>query len=130
MSKGGEASKFLGIVAVLGLAGMGLLFLFAVMDESRSVNNEMPAAVAIIGGVVFVALWRSPVGKGIAKLLEGHATQDDQLTLRVEQLEDRLAELGADPMRMAELEDRLDFAERLLAQRGEVPALRRPEELQ
>ena len=63
-----------------------------------------------------------PVGKSIARMLEGESSQlDDQIAMRVEDLEARLAELTMEQSRVAELEDRLDFAERLLAQPQEVP---------
>jgi tetrahydromethanopterin S-methyltransferase subunit G len=39
----------------------------------------------------------------------------------MEQVEDRLAELSGEHHRVAELEERVDFAERMLAQR-QVPA--------
>jgi len=40
---------------------------------------------------------------------------------RVEELERRVGELEARQQRVAELEERLDFAERLLAQRRDAP---------
>jgi hypothetical protein len=40
--------------------------------------------------------------------------------LRVEELESRVAELEQGQMRMQELEERLDFAERLLARRADA----------
>ena len=124
--RNGHGSKFWGIVATLGLTGMGLFFLFSVMEESRQVNPPIiPLVVAVTTGVVFLALWRGPVGRAIGKMLEGQGVVDDQLAMRVEQLEDRLAELGMDQLRVAELEERLDFAERLLSQREPAGALRK-----
>jgi uncharacterized protein involved in exopolysaccharide biosynthesis len=58
-------------------------------------------------------------------MLEGSSSQDDQLVMRVEQLEDRIAELGIDQVHVAELEERLDFAERMLAQSREPDRLQR-----
>ncbi len=125
-----NSSRIWGVIATLGLTGAGLVFLIAVMEESRFTHDPTPVFVSIAAAAIFFAVWRGPVGKGIGRMLEGQGSQDDQLVQRVEQLEDRLAELGADPLRMAELEDRLDFAERLLAQRNEAHALRRPEDVQ
>jgi hypothetical protein len=47
--------------------------------------------------------------------------------MRVEDLEARLAELSLEQQRVGELEERLDFTERLLAQRDVEAARRLPE---
>jgi hypothetical protein len=124
---GRQETKFWGVVLTLGITGMGLFFLFGTMEESRNISNPMAVFAAIAAGAVLVTLIRGPIGRSIAKMLEGQPVQDDQLAVRVEQLEDRLAEIGMDQLRVAELEERLDFAERLLSQREQVPALKRPE---
>ena len=123
----GHGSKFWGVVLTLGLTASALFFLFALMEESRSFNNPMPVFTVLVGGSIFFGLIRGPIGKAIARMLEGQGTQDDGLAPRVEQLEDRLAELGMDQLRVAELEERLDFAERLLAQRNSAGELGKPE---
>ena len=124
---GRQETKFWGVVLTLGITGMGLFFLFGTMEESRRIDNPMPVFAAIAAGAVLVTLFRGPIGRSIAKMLEGQQASDDQLVARVEQLEDRLAEIGMDQLRVAELEERLDFTERLLSQREQVPALKRPE---
>ena len=125
---GGPGARFWGTIATLGLTGMGLFFLFGVMEESRQVNPPIVAlVVAGAAAATFFAIWRGPVGRAIGKMLEGQSAADDHLVMRVEQLEDRLAELGMDQIRVAELEERLDFAERMLAQRESAGALRKPE---
>ena len=124
---GRQESKFWGVTLTLGLTGMGLFFLFATMEESRGMPNPaMPVFAAIAAAAMFVALIRGPVGKAMAKMLEGQPVQDDQSSVRIDQLEDRFSELGMDQLRVAELEERLDFAERLLAQREPVGELKRP----
>jgi hypothetical protein len=120
-------SRFWGVVTTLGLTGAALFFLFAVMDESRNIGNPTPVFAGLAAAAIFYALLRGPVGKAIGKMLEGSAVPDEQLTERIDQLEDRVAELSNDQRGVAELEERLDFAERLLAQRGDAPALRSPE---
>ena len=53
----------------------------------------------------------------------------DHLSDEIGQIQERLAELNAVALRMHELEDRLDFAERLLAKRpdsAELPLHRTP----
>lgn len=123
---GRQESKFWGVTLTLGLTGMGLFFLFAVMEESRSVNNPVPVFSAIAAGGILFALLRGPVGKAIGKMLEGHTASDDQAVQRIEQLEDRVNDLLIDQQRVVELEERLDFAERLLAQREPLAELKRP----
>ncbi|MGH7592914.1 MAG: hypothetical protein ACRELE_03560 [Gemmatimonadales bacterium] len=125
----GSGSRFWGVVLTLGLTSGALVFLFAMMEESRFITNRNPMPIfgALVAGAIFFALLRGPVGKAIARMLEGQSGRDEQLTPRVEQLEDRLADLGYDQQRIGELEDRLDFAERLLAQRGDSSLLRAPE---
>ena len=74
--------------------------------------------VAIAGTIVL----RGPLGRALARAIElgagGGRSPDDEA--RVAQLEQRIAELGAGQTRLAELEERVDFAERLLA-RSDVP---------
>ena len=123
----GAGSKFWGAVVTLGLTGMGLFFLFGVMEESRNINNPTPVFAGVAAAVIFYALLRGPVGRAIGKMLEGGSGQDEQFALRVEDLEAQLGELVTDQRRLAELEERLDFAERLLATREPLDSLRKPE---
>jgi hypothetical protein len=50
-------------------------------------------------------------------------TSGEMAALRFEEMEQRLAELEASQARVAELEERLEFAERLLAEPAEGRAL-------
>ena len=68
------------------------------------------ASLTILG---FVAL--GPVGRAIARRIEGKPAEADA----VDDLRERLAELERSQPHTAELAERLDFAERLLAQRNE-----------
>ncbi|MCA9767984.1 MAG: hypothetical protein KC485_04110, partial [Gemmatimonadetes bacterium] len=53
-----------------------------------------------------------------AGMLEGGSSAEDpMLGVRLADVEDRLQEVSLETQRMMELEDRLEFAERLLAQR-------------
>ncbi len=125
MNKGG--SKILGIVLVLVLAGMSLAYLGASIDEFSRRGFEYVLAALAGGGVFFWLMLRGPVGKAIASLLEGDTQHDEELVMRVEDLEARLAELSLEQQRVGELEERLDFTERLLAQRDVEAARRLPE---
>jgi Tfp pilus assembly protein PilO len=65
-----------------------------------------------------------PLMRAIGRRIEGRGG-DAELRHEVEELRERLRELEAAQPRMAELEERLDFAERLLAQRREPEQLPR-----
>ncbi len=70
-----------------------------------------------------VCLW--PVMRALARRLEGKNVGDPALRAEVDQLHQRLAEMDALQLRVGELEERLDFAERLLAQHREPDRLQR-----
>lgn len=77
------------------------------------------AVVAVIFflSVVAIFILRGPLGRALARRIEGVAGAVDE---RVGQLEHRVAELEQAQTRMAELEERVDFAERMLT-RTEIP---------
>jgi hypothetical protein len=117
VSGGKSGSKLFGMVLVLGLAGMSLAYLGASISDLSRRGFEFVLAALAGGGVFFWLMLRGPVGKAIAAMLEGDAQHDEELLMRVEDLEARLAELSLEQQRVGELEERLDFAERLLATR-------------
>jgi hypothetical protein len=61
-----------------------------------------------------IILW--PLMRALARRLEGKGGGDPALRAEVEQLQLRAVEMDALHQRVAELEERVDFAERLLAQ--------------
>ena len=67
---------------------------------------------AIIAGSVIV-LW--PLVRAISRRIEGR-TEDVELRREIEELRMRVREIEGEQARFAELEERIDFAERLLAQ--------------
>lgn len=79
-------------------------------------------------GLVGVAVFFGPVGKGLGRWLEnwgpGATRREPE---RLGELEARLGQLEETQARVAELEERLDFAERLLAQQKESARLGRGE---
>jgi Tfp pilus assembly protein PilO len=79
-------------------------------------------ALAFIGGVVAI-FW--PLMRAIARRIEGKAKPDPALLEELDHLRSRVGELEAMQFRMAELEERVDFTERLLAQKSESRELRR-----
>jgi Tfp pilus assembly protein PilO len=79
--------------------------------------------LAVLGIPMLMFLIALPLGKAWARRLEGKGMLDPALLDEVEQLRQTIAELQPLPARMAELEERLDFAERLLAQAAEPARL-------
>lgn len=88
--------------------------------------NPSDVAPAIISCVLFlsaaaVIILRGPLGKAWARRIEGQSAPPDASSLS--DLEGRLARLEQQVDRLHELEERLDFTERLLAQERERPRL-------
>ena len=80
----------------------------------------IPMTFFLSGAAVFIL--RGPLGKAIADAISAHSRPETPgpAAGRVEQLE---AELDEVKRRLAELEERQDFAERLLAQQRQRAAL-------
>jgi hypothetical protein len=77
----------------------------------------MIIVVAAIGGLV--AILRGPLGRALARRIEGAAPSSEA---ELEELRSRVAALEAREGELLELHERLEFAERLLAQRrAELP---------
>lgn len=93
-----------------------------------------PQAAAVFGmmflgmmlvGVVLIL--RGPVGRALARRIDGTAGQPEGLpSAEAEELRRRVSELEQQQGRLLELEERLDFAERLLAQSREPARLPEP----
>ena len=95
------------------------------LDPNLVFSTMNPGAIVMIVLTVVVAgtlvLW--PLVRALARRLEGKGARDPALQHEVEQLQQRLAEVDALHSRVAELEERLDFTERLLAQSREPDRL-------
>lgn len=77
--------------------------------------NGPPAIVMIVLLSLVAAtviLW--PVMRALARRLEGKSAADPALRAELTEVQHRLGEVDTLQMRVAELEERLDFAERLL----------------
>lgn len=76
-------------------------------------------AMFLAWGAAFVALLLGPIGKAVAKRIAGKnavgITTGEVNAERVGELEHRMADMELTQARIAELEERLDFAERMLA---------------
>lgn len=117
---GSTLGKFFGMLLVLALVLMAGGFLIYLFEEA--VNNGFEMVVMglfALAGMAWI-VFRGPIGKAIAGLLEGHSTPDAMLSARVADLEDRLQELTLESQRFLEIEERLDFTERLLTQQDDA----------
>lgn len=111
---------------VLGLALGSALFMAYLLSEGE--RSGFQSVIAGLGGLAGLGwlLLRGPVGKAIAAMLEGSDAGDGLLAQRVADLEARLAdvehrgltsgEVDQAYARIAEMEERLEFTERMLAQ--------------
>ena len=90
-------------------------------------NHGPPGSVLLIIIAALTAtviiLW--PIMRAFARRLEGKAGGDPALRADVDQLHSRLAEVDMLQARVTELEERVDFTERLLAQNREPDRLQR-----
>lgn len=82
----------------------------------------LPPAVTLLITLGFFAACSVvlyPLARAIGRRLEGKASIDPALSAELDRLTGRLAEIDTLQHRVAELEERLDFTERLLAQQRE-----------
>ena len=88
-------------------------------------NDGGPPAIVMIVFLGLLAttiiLW--PVMRAFARRLEGKGAGDPALHAEIEQLQHRLGEVDALHQRVAELEERIDFTERMLARSQPAAAL-------
>jgi hypothetical protein len=85
-----------------------------------------PAAMTLTASVFFavVLMLTLPLVKAIARRIEGkHLAPDPGLLAELEDLRSRMGELEQNQARVHELEERIDFTERLLAQQREQARL-------
>ena len=76
-------------------------------------------AIIALATVAAMALVLYPIAKALARRLEGRGVSQDLLQ-QLDELRERVRDLESSQHRVAELEERLDFTERLLAQRRDV----------
>lgn len=79
----------------------------------------------LLVGVVLIL--RGPVGRALARRIDGTAGQSEGISpAEADELRHRVAELEQQQVRLLELEERLDFAERVLAQPRDAAQLPDP----
>jgi tetrahydromethanopterin S-methyltransferase subunit G len=118
-------SRLAAMAMVLFLAGGGMLFMGFIIDQAGRRGFEFVIAGLFgLGGMAFL-MFQGPVGRALAAMLEGHGV-DGISAQRITELESRLADIEHRGLssgeveqayaRIAEVEERLEFTERLLAQ--------------
>ncbi len=125
---GSKFSKFLAVMMILFLVILAGTFSVFLLDEvARDGFEFVLAGFLALGGVSWL-IFRGPVGRALAGMLEGGAEHDPMFGARLADVEDRLQEISLETQRLMEIEDRLDFTERLLAQHTDPGRLARGEE--
>ncbi len=82
------------------------------------------AVVLLFGGGTLFLLAISPIGKALAAKITGRkAVADDDVTEEIKELRHEVEELRHTTGQMAELAERVDFLERLVAQQREAERL-------
>ena len=84
-----------------------------------------PLAALLVVATSVVLVLRGPLGRALAKRIEGNRVDPDTLQ-RLEEAESRLQAVELTQERLLELEERLDFAERLLARESQAPRVGHP----
>jgi hypothetical protein len=103
-------SRDRGLGALLALGGIVVFAGHVVLGLAVGPGYAIPTT--IVGAVMAAVILRGPVGQALAKRLQGGAASD----LPPEHVLNELDDLRT---RLAELEERADFSERLLAQHRE-----------
>ncbi|MDX2192569.1 MAG: hypothetical protein NW201_04380 [Gemmatimonadales bacterium] len=85
--------------------------------------GEFFAIFAISGTICWLF---TPIARGLGKRIEGRAAVPPEVLGEVAELRARIAELEARESHVADLEQRLEFAERLLARGADVQVLPGP----
>ena len=92
------------------------------MNHGGPPGSVLLIIIAALTATVII-LW--PIMRAFARRLEGRGAADPALRADVEQVHARLAEMDTLQARISELEERVDFTERLLAQNREPDRLQR-----
>lgn len=93
------------------------------MSVTGSLDGFAAVAMLLAAGIIVaVLLW--PLIRALARRIEGGAP-DSEMRAELDGLRERVRQLEDMPPRMAELEERVDFAERIVAQAREPDRLQR-----
>jgi len=110
-------SDFTGVLAVIGLFVVVPVALALMFATSRLGPASIPVWMAVSGAGWLIM--KGPMGEALAARFGGDSTSDEMHGETAAELEELRG-------RVAELEERVDFSERLLAQKEGSPRLERP----
>jgi hypothetical protein len=98
-------------------------------EDQRSLGERMSDHLASFGGswtfIIMFGIIMFPIVRALARRIEGKTSNEAELRGEIEALHQRVADLEAVEQRMSELENRIEFSERLLTQHREGAALER-----
>lgn len=119
MSESSDRSAVRALVAITGVISLVFAgFMLIALDEEPAIALTM-AVSAVFGAIAASTFWISRGGRG--------RSVSEQTSTGVRAIADRLEQLEYDRDVVAQLEERLEFAERLLAEQRNPAALGRPE---
>jgi hypothetical protein len=107
-------NDFTGALAVMGLFGVVPVALALMFASARLGPASIPIWIATAGAAWMIM--KGPVGMALASRLQADSGEKELQGETLAELEDLRS-------RVAELEERVDFSERLLAQKAEAPRL-------
>ncbi len=110
--------RHVGLDFVDTLIHVGVTMMAMILAVEASIPNEEVGVSLVVAASLLVFAWRRKVA--LRNLPETTGQVD---AVRLEDLEARMSEFDLTTARVAELEERLDFAERMLAQRSEPARL-------
>jgi hypothetical protein len=114
MSQGRIDNRYLLVATVLGLAAIGA---FVTMAMEMGSEFAVPGLIAL--GVVGAVIFKGPVGKALARRIESGPSAEPPSEI--------LNELDDVRGRLLELEERLDFTERMLSKAREPEKINGPQ---
>jgi len=106
MSHGRIDNRYLVVATILGLAAIGA---FTTMAMTIGEDFAIPALIAL--GVIGAVIFKGPIGKALGRRLENGAP--------LEPSPEFMADMDDLRGRVMELEERLDFTERMLSKARE-----------
>lgn len=111
--------RHIGVDFVDTLIHVGVTFMVMIIAAEAGPGSEEVTISLVVAVSLVVFAWRRKIA---LRNLPVEST-GERSAVRLEDLEARMADLEQANVRVAELEERLDFAERLLAQRSEPARL-------
>jgi len=110
--------RLTGFTLSIALVGSALLFMMYTLDQ---MNGYAALFSLAAGTAAFGWLAVGPFGQAIKRLLTDDPTRTPvEPSAEFYELQDQVQALSLEMQRMQELEDRLDFAERLLTRQAEA----------